>query len=235
MSTSTDIIDETPGTPPAPVKPKEPSSFRLIATLSVAGLAAGLVLVSIYLATLPRITQNRIDAINRAVFKVLPGTESVSVFEVSGGQVVPYSGPEGEVPEGDVVYGGVGADGTLVGYAVPAEGPGFMDTIKVIYGYDPNRRVIVGLEVLESRETPGLGDRIAFDPDFLASFESLEVEPEILGVKDGHGPNEVDVISGATISSMAVVGLLNESTKKWVPILSGPASGAEGEGAESGE
>jgi electron transport complex protein RnfG len=126
-----------------------------------------------------------------------------------------------------------------VGYAIPADGAGFMDTIKLIYGFDPRRRAIVGMQVLESKETPGLGDKIIFDEDFLANFVELKIEPEIVGVKSATKPrpsNEVDTITGATISSDAVISILNNSTQEWIPILdrSGAISRETGDDTPAG-
>ena len=108
---------------------------------------------------------------------------------------------------------------------MPAAGPGFQDTIKLLYGLDAAGEKVIGLYVLESRETPGLGDRIYKDPKFVAEFAALAVEPAIKLVK-GHGaePNEVDAITGATISSRAVVKILNGGNALWRPRL--PAPGA---------
>jgi Na+-translocating ferredoxin:NAD+ oxidoreductase subunit G len=217
---------------PAP----EPSSFRLIATLGLAGLLAGLLLVGVYLVTLPLIQKNRAEAIQRAVFSVLPGTEHVEVYLRDGDRVTPWEGQAGAPPPGEVVYGGVAGDGRLVGYAIPAEGPGFMDTIGLIYGYDPVQHLVIGLEILESRETPGLGDKIAFDPAFVGSFLALELVPEIVGVKDGrNAPNEVDLISGATISAQAVIRIINVSSSRWAPVLSAAAETSDGDGDGDGD
>ena len=82
------------------------------------------------------------------------------------------------------------------------------------------------MHVLESRETPGLGDRIFKDPEFVASFRSLATQPEIVLVPKGSGtaPHEVDGITGATISSKAVVKILNASTAQWTPHFPEPGS-----------
>ena len=76
------------------------------------------------------------------------------------------------------------------------------------------------MEVLESRETPGLGSRIADDPGFHSQFNDLAVEPQVVLVK-GHGdkPNDVDAITGATISSTAVVKIINNADANWLPKL----------------
>ena len=50
---------------------------------------------------------------------------------------------------------------------------GYQDVIRILlYGYSPEHQAIVGMRVLESRETPGLGDKIEKDPAFLARTSS---------------------------------------------------------------
>ena len=203
---------------------QEPSSTRLILTLGVAGMLSGFLLVGVYLLTLPRITQNRAEAIQRAVLKVLPGSTRAVPYVVSNGALAEFERKGNELPTVDAVYAGVAADGHQVGWAVPAQGPGFADVIKVLYGFDPSRQVIVGLEVLESKETPGLGDKINDDKEFHQSFKALAVKPNVVAAKRGPPtqPNEVDAISGATISSESVVKLINRSLKQWLPLLLPP-------------
>ena len=114
-------------------------------------------------------------------------------------------------------FAGYDEAGALLGFAIPAEGAGFQDTIKLIYGYDVGARRVVGMEVLESRETPGLGDKILKDRSFLENFRNLSVEPEVVVVKTGRTrDNEVDSISGATISSRAVVRIINAANERWI-------------------
>ncbi len=196
----------------------EPSSIRLAGTLGVAGLVSGLVLVGIYLSTLPMIQHNQAEALKAAIFRVLPGTATFKAMHVQGGKLAPDPSAEGKPPApGEVVYAGVDKAGQPVGYAIPANGNGFMDNISLIFGFDNKRKVIVGMEVLESRETPGLGDKIITDAHFLANFEALEVHPTIVPVKKGAKTkaNEVDTITGATISSKAVISILNNAMTIW--------------------
>jgi electron transport complex protein RnfG len=84
------------------------------------------------------------------------------------------------------------------------------------------------MEILESRETPGLGDKIYKDLSFVSSFESLSIDPEIRALKKGKrsAPNEIDAITGATISSKAVVRIINEANQLWQPRID-QAPGAE--------
>jgi len=219
----------------------EPTSLRLVATMTIAGLISGLTLVGIYVGTLPMIQRNRAAFLSRAILgdseadderdrrPLLPGAESFTTMELRGNELVRFEGAEGEAPAGPALYMAYDADGQFVGYGIPAEGPGFQDTVALIYGFDATRRVIVGMRVLESRETPGLGDKIIFDEHFLSNFEALAVEPTIVPVKKGErsAPNEIDCITGATISSKAVVTILNRSTEQWLPRIGAtpPAGG----------
>jgi electron transport complex protein RnfG len=208
-----------------------------VATLGLTGLLSGLILVGIYLATQPMILRNQAEAMTRAIFRVLPGTTRIETFVSTNGELHRFESPDGSMPTENAVFAGYGEDGSLVGYAVPAAGPGFMDTIKLIYGFDPRRRVVVGMAVLDSRETPGLGDKIIADPQFHANFRELAVEPEIVGVKRGEKtePNQVDCITGATISSEAVISILNESTHHWLPVLGKqPETARASEGEDDG-
>jgi electron transport complex protein RnfG len=200
---------------------KEPTFFRLVMTLAITGLLSGLVLVCVYLVTQPLILRNQAEAMRKAIYRVLPGTASISTFVLQEGSLTPFKAVGDEMPAGDAVFSGRTEEGALIGYAIPADGAGFMDTVKLIYGYDPARRAIIGMQVLDSRETPGLGDKIIFDPGFHANFVELKVEPQIVPVKKGEkvNPNEVDCITGATISSQAVVKILNDGSQKWMPLL----------------
>jgi electron transport complex protein RnfG len=199
-------------------KKKEPSSFRLIATLGIAGLLSGLIIVSVYETTLPTIQAWQAKVLREAVFKVLPGTEHSERMVFQDGELVRK---ETEDKDDDPVFAGYGADGELIGYAIPSAGPGFQDIIKILYGYRPDSRRITGMEVLESRETPGLGDKIYKDLAFVAEFHDLAIDPQVVAVKKGTGSadNEVDAITGATISSKAIVRIINEGNARWLARL----------------
>jgi electron transport complex protein RnfG len=204
----------------------------MMGTLGIAGMCSGLAVVGIFLLTLPRIERNRAEALEAAIFRVLEGARSRVAFVVRGAELVRFESPDGGIPKEEAVYAGYDEAGALLGFAIPAEGAGFQDTIKLIYGYDVGARRVVGMEVLESRETPGLGDKILKDRSFLENFRNLAVEPEVVVVKAGRTrDNEVDAISGATISSKAVVRIINAANERWIdPVaaLAETAGGARG-------
>lgn len=209
---STDLLQQT-----AP----EPGSTRLVASLAVSGFLSGLIIIGIYVATLPTITENKARELREAVFKVLPGVSRMQKMQFDGERVVIKQGGKDDE---NTLYAGYDAEARLVGYAIASEGPGFQDTIRLLYGYLPTERKVVGMEILESRETPGLGDKIYKDAAFVANFDDLAVDPQIIAVKKGtkSAPNEIDAITGATISSKAVVRIINEGNKRWLERL--PAS-----------
>ncbi len=194
------------------------------------GLACALLIVVVHQSTAETIERNRAEALERAILEVLPETVSTRSLRLEGDDFVgaEESGAEGEA--GERVHAGYRVDGSLAGVAIEAAGMGYQDMIRVLYGYSLEHDAIIGFEVLESRETPGLGDRIETDEEFLANFERLDVRLNedgsaprhaIVAVADGAKtePWQVDGISGATISSVAVGELLRVSTERWVPLV----------------
>jgi electron transport complex protein RnfG len=73
--------------------------------------------------------------------------------------------------------------------------------------------------VLDQKETPGLGDKIERDSAFGGQFAG-RVAP-LRGVKDraGKPPSEVQTITGATISSRAVIRIINNAVARWRPLI----------------
>jgi electron transport complex protein RnfG len=218
--------------------PAPPKSWRLVMTLTVAGFLSGLLIVGAFQLTLPRITANKAAALHRAVFQVVPGSSQLERVILSGDKLVASE-------TGDpAIYAAYDSVGAFKGYAIPSEGAGFQDVIKLIYGYIPSTKRIVGMQVLESRETPGLGDRIYKDEDFHSQFKNLAVEPKVELIKGkGTEPNQVDAITGATISSRAVVGIVNAGNAEWLgklpppgeePQLQKSAAGASADAAGGG-
>jgi len=196
---------------------------KMLFVLGLAGLLSGLLIVTVYEFTLPRVEANRARALREAVFKVVPGSSALQRLEQRDGKLVAVP----QDSDGRAIYGAYDDGGKFLGYAIPAQGVGFQDVIRLIFGFDPSKRHVVGMEILESKETPGLGDKIFKDAPFQENFRALEVSPEIVHVKHGtkSAAYEVDGITGATISGKAVVKILNTANKEW--LLRMPAPGSE--------
>ena len=196
---------------------QETKSIRLIITLGMAGFISGLILVCAYLYTLPLIEANRAAALEKAIYQVLPGCSSYKEMVLINGKLVPQA-TEGA----EAIFAGYDKNEALIGFAIPAQEIGFQDVIAGIIGYDPVKKMVIGFEVLESKETPGLGDKIFKDAAFRDNFTALESESGIITVSKGEKskPNEVEAITGATISSKAVVRLLNKGLAQWEKLIS---------------
>jgi electron transport complex protein RnfG len=192
------------------------------------GVICGLLIVTVFVVTLPVIARNEAAALQAAVFDVLPGATAKASFVLTeDGGFRPAR--EGDDPR-QTVHAGYDASGALVGVAIPAQGMGYQDVIRILYGYSPQQQAIVGMQVLASKETPGLGDKIEKDPAFIANFQALDVSlaadgqtlaHPIEAVKSGTktGPWQVDGITGATISSKAIANILRQSSAYWLPLL----------------
>lgn len=206
------------------------SSTKMLKAMVGIGVMCALMIVLTYEGTLPIIKENRAEALEKAVFKVLPGTEKIQAFLLEeNGHFIPH---KGEKVEGQTVYAGYTNENELTGIAIEASGQGYADIIRILYGYDPAQEAVVGFYVLESKETPGLGDKIEKDENFLANFKALDVsltedksalKNKVVPVKSGEKehPWQVDGITGATISSRTIGNILGESTARWVPLVYG--------------
>ena len=201
--------------------PKEVSTFRLVATLAIAGALAGLLIVSVNLHTKPIIDKYKAEQLQLAVYEVLPGVENYDTYYLVN-DALSLSLPDGaKESEFKRVYVGRDDSGQVSGVAISRGESGFQDVIMVIFGHDPVTGKLSGMKILDSKETPGLGDKIFKDMDFVDQFFAGPETP-MVGVKIGAGkgqPNEIDMITGATISSKAVIQIINNALAEWKPIL----------------
>jgi electron transport complex protein RnfG len=206
--------------PEAPVE-EQVSTFRLVATLAVAGALAGLLIVMVNLHTKPIIDAYRAEQLRLAVYEVLPGAARYrTLYRVDG--ALSATVPEGaKASDFRQAYVGFDDAGEMIGVAASRGESGFQDIVLVIYGFEPDSGVLLGMKVLESKETPGLGDKIFKDQDFVDQFFARPQTP-LTSVKAGSGkgqPGEIDAITGATISSKVVVSIINNGIAEWQPVL----------------
>lgn len=182
------------------------NTLKMVSVLTIVGLISGAALVFMYTYANPLILNNQKKEMTQAIFKIFLEAKSY----------------DREILEDEVVFKVKDKDGKLLGYAFLAEGNGYQGTIKIMAGINPDFEILVGIEILESQETPGLGLEITNDK-FKAQFRGLKTSPEITYVKDipPTKPNEIQAITGATISSRAVVSILNEKIDVLKEKLSG--------------
>jgi electron transport complex protein RnfG len=101
------------------------------------------------------------------------------------------------------------SDGKLAGWVTKSAGQGYADKIEILIGFDPRMGKITGLFVLDQKETPGLGNKILEDA-WRGQFLEKSTDKPLAPVKGkASAPNEIDAITGATISSKAVTDIIN--------------------------
>ncbi|MGP1589439.1 MAG: RnfABCDGE type electron transport complex subunit G [Oribacterium sp.] len=103
------------------------------------------------------------------------------------------------------------AGGAEIGYILKGKAAGYGGDVVVVVGVKPDL-TISGISFPETLpETAGLGQK-ATEPAFYEQFAGKGTK---LSVKKGGGAgeNEIDAISGATITSTAVVNVVNAATE----------------------
>lgn len=208
-------------TPPAAehAPPLVPAA-RLLTTLGSGGALAGALLVFAYQATQPTILANKRKELAQAIEEVLRAPQRYDTLYVYQDALHRQLPPGVDASTLERVYLGYGASGERIGFAVESGAAGFQDRIGLIFGYNPATGRLLGMKVLQSTETPGLGDKIYKDTAFVGQFSRVAVP--LRGVKRGSGrgdSTEVDMITGATISSRAVIRAINDALARLRPLL----------------
>jgi electron transport complex protein RnfG len=102
-------------------------------------------------------------------------------------------------------------EGKLAGWVIKAGGQGYADKIEILIGLDPGENVITGLFVLEQKETPGLGNKITFRGWRNQFIQKKTNTPLVVAKGNIQAPNAIDAVTGATISSRSVTGIVNRT------------------------
>lgn len=89
-------------------------------------------------------------------------------------------------------------------------GAGLWSQIELLLAVSPGFEKLYGLRVISQAETPGLGGRIT-EIEFQERFRGVDIRPELRVVKFAAGPNEVDAITGASITSRSIEKIINRS------------------------
>ena len=158
----------------------------------------------------PRIEQNKIDKLNRLMGDLLPEARHFIDLDTLDIEIEVESA-KGKRKKIKVYKAVSGAD-ECVGWSFNATGSGFQDKIELVVAVDKDFQSIAGFDVLASNETPGFGDKIKYDY-YQEQFRGAPAEKLEL-VKTGDVKkidSEIVAISGATVSSEAVVKIINNS------------------------
>lgn len=173
--------------------------IHMIATLTLIGIIAGGLLSEVNDWAYPLIQKNQKAETEKAIFLVQPEGKSYEVIQNPGLEL----------------YKVFDEQKNLVGYSLVSAGNGFQGKVKIMAGLNKELTEIKMIEILEQVETPGLGTKITEDP-FKDQFKGLQTSPQINWIKgkSPEQPNEIQTITGATISSKAVVEIINSGLDK---------------------
>jgi electron transport complex protein RnfG len=106
-----------------------------------------------------------------------------------------------------IYYKALDKDGKFLGVAFKASGKGYSSTIETMAGLTKDDRILA-IKVVNQNETPGLGSQVA-EPGFSSRFSN----------KDVQSLNEVQAITGATISSRAVIDSVKQKAQEFRQLI----------------
>jgi len=176
--------------------------------LIVASFLFGLLIAVTNASWAPRIERNRIEKLNGLMRSLLIEAEDFK-FEVEL-TVKSAKGKESKTN----IYKGLAGPSETAGWAFVASGSGFADKIELVVGVDKDFEKLAGYRVLSSNETVNFGDKIK-ESYYRDQFMGAPTT-ELRLLKRGDETiidSEIIAISGATVSSQAVVDIINS----WLP------------------
>lgn len=175
--------------------------------LVITALIAGM-LAAVNMITKDKIGENQLSEQNAAIQSVY-GEGEISTEEVSG-----------DFPENIGKVLSVTQNGESAGYCFEVNTAGYGGNIKMMVGINADGTVR-GIGIVEMSETAGLGSRIN-DGEYLSQY----------GGKSGSLTlSDVDVITGSTVSSKAVMNGVNDALSAFAEMSAEPeGTDAETEG-----
>lgn len=154
-------------------------------------LASG-VLAVVNGLTEPKIELNKVEKEEAALKEVLPKAIKFIANKEEGG--ADY-------------YLAYDEKNSLVGVAIKSSSKGYSSIIESLAGLDKNLE-IVSIKILSQNETPGLGSRVS-EESFLSQFIGKKLDSLW----------QVQAITGATISSTAVINSVNNKIEELAGVL----------------
>ena len=197
-------------------KPREGGAVKAIllpalALLLIAGVSSFL-LAFVNDVTAPIIAEREAAERAEAMAAVLPAAATFSEDKTVS---LTVDGEDEEI----VYYEGLDSTGALVGYVFTASGAGYGGDVSVMTGVDMDG-VVTNIEITGINETPGLGMRAqeeSFLSQYIGKSGSLTVSKTAVG-------DEIQALTGATITSTAVTDAVNAALAAWQTITGGTAA-----------
>jgi electron transport complex protein RnfG len=193
---------------------KETSIVHDAVILTIITLIAGLLLGLVHMVTEEPIARQQAEtraATQKAVFENADHFEEAEVPADAVAAALEQLG----LTKSTKVLGAdkaLDASGNVLGYIIDVtNNEGYGGDIEIMVGVDTTgeTNVINAISFLELAETAGMGMK-AKDPEFIDQFDALSGAEYLEYVKNGKtAENQIDVISGATVTTNAVTNAVN--------------------------
>ena len=179
---------------------KEYSIFQIAMNLTVACFVSGAIIAGTYFTTAPIAAEKAIIMKNNAMKALVADAEN---FKPVSGKEEWFAAEKG---------------GKVIAYVVQAESKGYAGKIKMLVAVTPESKVI-DYTILVHNETPGLGDG-AGKATFRSQFKDKESK-DLEVVKDKSKANNIQAMTGATITSKAVTKGIKEAVEQVTQFVGG--------------
>lgn len=184
-------------------------NLKLGFILFVVTALAGLFLGGAYTITKEPIEKQALVEKNQAMQEILPSAETFEGLNVDLSE---------ETAVREVNKGIKGNE--VVGYAIRVTPKGFGGLINIMVGISSDGK-IGGIKILSHGETPGLGAN-ATNISFYGQYKDKSTKSKLEVVKTGASKeNQIQAITGATITSRAVTNGVNEAIDFFASNLKG--------------
>ncbi|MCL2873821.1 MAG: FMN-binding protein [Defluviitaleaceae bacterium] len=143
--------------------------------------------------------------------------------EIAAIEVLPFASMIEEVELDDFdgitnVFVGLN-DGLVIGYAIEAYQLGYSGRIDIMVGISVESEQITGIRILRHTETPGLGSLVTREV-FYGQFYEAPLMPLRVVRSGADGADEINSITGATITAVAVTEAVNRAIE-WYSLIGG--------------
>lgn len=179
---------------------KNAGVLRVASNLIAACFISGLVIGAVYYVTAPVAAQKAEMLKQESMRELVPDADEFKPAEV------------------DNTWTAAIKNGKIAAYIVPSETKGYGGKIKLLVAVSVDGKVL-DFSLLEHNETPGLGDN-AQKPEFRRQFAGKTADALIV-VKDPGNKENIQALTGATITSRAVTSGVKAAAEKVAALKGG--------------
>ena len=193
------------------------------ALLAIITIIAGLALGLVHEITLEPIAEAKEQQKQEAYQAVVPDADTFEAVDFDTAEADKIASSFGKCTIDEVVEAKKGSE--AAGYIITVtDGEGYAGNVQFTVGLDADGRV-TGVSFLSISESPGLGMNARDDASFTEQYtKPAEPVDQFEVVKTGaSADNEINALSGATITSKAVTGGVNAAIAYFSQVLKGGA------------